>query len=82
MEFVTLGEAIAVRIEELCKERGISINRLALLSGLTQSTVDSILKGKSKNPQLTTLIRISRGLDMTISQFLDDVGITDADIEE
>mgnify|MGYP000980195370 FL=1 len=79
---MTLGEAIAVRIEELCKERGISINRLALLSGLTQSTVDSILKGKSKNPQLATLIRISRGLDMTISQFLDDVGITDADIEE
>ena len=82
MEFVTLGEAIAVRIEELCKERGISINRLALLSGLTQSTVDSILKGKSKNPQLATLIRISRGLDMTISEFLNDVGITDADIEE
>ncbi|HCF48903.1 MAG TPA: XRE family transcriptional regulator [Syntrophomonas sp.] len=79
---MNLGEAIAIRIEELCKERGISINRLALLSGLTQSTVDSILKGKSKNPQLATLIRISRGLDMTISEFLNDVGITDADIEE
>lgn len=78
---MTLGEAVAIRIEELCDERGISINRLALLSGLTQSTVDSILKGKSQNPQLATLIRISRGLDMSISEFLDDINICDADIE-
>ncbi|PKM78124.1 MAG: XRE family transcriptional regulator [Firmicutes bacterium HGW-Firmicutes-15] len=78
---MNLGEAIAQRIEELCKERGISINRLAVLSGLTQSTVDGILKGRSKNPQLVTLLRISKGLGMSISEFLDDVRITDADIE-
>lgn len=77
-----LGEAVALRITDLCKERGISINRLAVLSGLTQSTVDGILKGRSKNPQLITLLRISRGLEMTISQFLDDVRIADADFTD
>ncbi|HWQ76982.1 MAG TPA: helix-turn-helix transcriptional regulator [Syntrophomonas sp.] len=77
-----LGEAIAQRIAELCKEQGISINKLAVLSGLTQSTVDGILKGRSQNPKIATLMRISRGLNMTISEFLDDVRIIDADIEE
>ena len=79
---MTFGEAVAARIEELCKEQGISINKLALLSGLTQSTVDSILKGKSNNPKLITLMRISRGLEMTICKFLDDPKIEDADLGE
>ncbi len=77
-----LGEAIANRIKELCQERGISINKLALLSGLTQSTVDSILRGKSKNPQLATLLKISEGLGISVSEFLDDIRITDADIKD
>jgi len=79
---VDLGEAIANRIKELCQERGISINKLALLSGLTQSTVDSILRGKSKNPQLATLLKISEGLGISVSEFLDDIRITDADIKD
>ncbi len=76
------GEAVAERIIELCGKRGISINRLAVLSGLRQSTVDSILKGKSKNPGLVTLIKISDGLGINILEFLDDPKIIDADIEE
>jgi transcriptional regulator with XRE-family HTH domain len=79
---MNLGEAVAYRIESICKERGISINKLALLSGLTQSTVDSILKGKSKNPRLATLKKISDGLGITLVQLLDDPVINDADIED
>lgn len=79
---MTLGEAVAVRIMDLCKEKGISINRLAVLSGLTQSTVDGILKGRSKNPQLATLIRIADGFGMTVSQLLDDSRIELADNQE
>ncbi|MEN6460060.1 MAG: helix-turn-helix transcriptional regulator [Syntrophomonas sp.] len=78
---MTLGEAVAARIMDLCKEKGISINKLAVLSGLTQSTVDGILKGRSKNPQLATLLRISRGLDISIAEFLDDVRINDAETD-
>lgn len=66
------SEAVAKRIKDLCKERGISINKLATLSGLTQSTVDSILKGKSRNPQLRTMKRICDALGIGIDEFLDD----------
>ncbi len=79
---MNLREILAERIMELCVAQGITINRLAVLSGLTQSTVDGILKGRSKNPQLATLIRISRGLDMTVSEFLDDPRIRDVQLED
>lgn len=49
-------EAIAKRILNLCEERNISINKLALMSGLTQSTVQSIIGGKSKNPKILTVV--------------------------
>ncbi|NLW92818.1 MAG: helix-turn-helix transcriptional regulator [Syntrophomonadaceae bacterium] len=77
-----LGQALSLRIIELCQEKRITINKLALLSGLTQSTVDSILKGKSKSPRLATLMRISEGLGVTICEFLDDTKIEEADLGE
>ena len=67
-----IAEAVAKRIQDLCKEKGISINRLATLSGLTQSTVESIIKGKSRNPRISTLKKICSGLNISLSKFLDD----------
>ena len=43
-------EAIANRILQLCEERNIAINELASISGVSPSTVYSILNEKSKNP--------------------------------
>ena len=33
-----LKEAIELRIDELCKKKGITINKLATICGITQST--------------------------------------------
>lgn len=65
------GEAIAIRCNEICKEKGITLNKLATLSGLRQSTLDNIVQGNTKNPSLRTLHRIATGLNMTVSEFLD-----------
>lgn len=65
------GEAIAIRCNAICKEKGITLNRLATLSGLRQSTLDNIAQGNTKNPSLRTLHRIATGLNMTVSEFLD-----------
>lgn len=67
-----VAEAIAQRIKRLCNIQGITINKLASLSGLTQSTVDSILKGKSKNPRISTIKKICKGLEITCKDFFDD----------
>ena len=68
---MTYSDAIVKRLTELCSEKGITINKLATLSGITQSTVENIVSGKTKNPRLKTLHRLAIGLDMTVSQLLD-----------
>lgn len=68
---MTYSDVIKKRISDLIKERGITINKLATLSGLTQSTLEDIMNGKTKNPKLKTLHRISIGLEMKLSELLD-----------
>ena len=68
---ITLTNLIADRINQLRKARKLSVNKLADISGLPYSTVNSILRGKSKTPNLGTIFRISSALNMTIVEFLD-----------
>lgn len=68
---MTYSDAIIKRLTFLCSDRNITINKLASLSGITQSTVDNLMKGKTKNPKLKTLHKLAVGLDMTVSELLD-----------
>jgi transcriptional regulator with XRE-family HTH domain len=54
----------------LCNERNITVNKLAVLSGITQSTIDSILKGKSKNPTFETLRKLANGFNLPFDNFV------------
>lgn len=68
---MTYADAISQRLLALCKEKNITINRLATLSGITQSTIQDVVSGKTKNPKLKTLHKIAIGLNMTLSELLD-----------
>ena len=68
---MTYSEVIAERILCLCKERNITVNKLATLSGMKQSTLDNIIRGNTKSPGLRTLHRISQGFGITLSDLLD-----------
>lgn len=68
---MTYSDVIRKRLEYLIDQRGITVNRLATLSGITQSTVENIVHGKTRNPKLKTLHRLACGLDMTVSELLD-----------
>ena len=69
---MTISEAISKKIKNICKEKNISINKLATMSCLTQSTLQSIIDGSSNNPKLLTIFRICYGLNISISEFFDD----------
>lgn len=56
------------RIEELCKKKGMSHYRLALKSGIHQSSLSTLMNRKS-TPNVFTLDKICKGFDMTIAQF-------------
>lgn len=62
-------QAIARRILVLCKERGLTPNGLGNLSGVSQSTVKSILNGESKNPGCVTIKKLCDGLEITLGEF-------------
>lgn len=61
--------AVKNRILELCEERGISINKLATISGLPPSSIKNILYGKSQNPKVLTIKMICDGLGITLGEF-------------
>lgn len=68
---MTYSDVIILRLTRLCEERKITINKLATLSGITQSTVENIMSGKTKNPKLKTLHKLALSLGMTVSELLD-----------
>ena len=68
---MTYAAVVSRRIRQLCEEKDITLNKLATLSGIRQSTLENIVKGNTKTPTLKTLHRIATGLGMTISELLD-----------
>ena len=59
-----IHKAVSDKLTKIMIERGLSVNKLASISCLTQSTVDSLVNGKSKNPKLLTIVRICDGLNI------------------
>ena len=64
-------EAVSRRILELCEDRGIAINALATVSGVSPSTIYSMLNEKSMNPGIVSIKKLCDGLDISIRQFFD-----------
>jgi transcriptional regulator with XRE-family HTH domain len=67
-----VDKVISERINKILIERNLTVNKLATLSCLTQSTVDSLVNGRSKNPKLLTIMKICDGLNMSLEEFFDD----------
>ena len=65
------SELFVKRILSLCAQRRISVNKLATISGVKQSTLDNIVRGLTKNPKARTLHKIALAFNMTLSEFLD-----------
>ena len=67
--FVNIGEAVRLRISELCRERGITVNKLSIICGITQSTLSNLVLGINKSPTVSTVKKICDGLEITIRDF-------------
>lgn len=74
-------EAVAQRILELCRERNIAVNALANISGVSPSTIYSMLNQKSQNPGVVSIKKICDGLEITVRQFFDSPLFDDTEQE-
>ena len=66
---MTIGEAVRIRILELCTERNITINKLATICGITQSTLNNIVSGRNAGTTVSTIQKICDGLEISIQEF-------------
>ena len=55
---------IQLRIKELCKEKGITLNQLAEKIGISQPSISGIATGKQK-PAFDTLEKMADALEVT-----------------
>ncbi len=66
---MNIGEAVKLRILELCKEKNITINKLATISGITQSTLNNITSGRNNSTTISTIKKLCDGLEISIEKF-------------
>ena len=66
---MTLKEAIANRIIQLCENRQLTVYSLAMICGIDRTTLYSIIGNKSNNPEVTTIKKICDGLEITLGEF-------------
>ena len=79
---MSYSELYVKRIYQLCKKRGMSINKLSLMSGVSQSSIDNIVNGHTKNPGVQNLHKIAIAFNMTLSEFLDFDELNDFSFED
>lgn len=67
-----MKEAVVARFQQLCRERGIRYNQLANLSGVTPSTVYSMMDPSRKDVSVVTVKKLCDGLDLSVAEFFSD----------
>ena len=66
---MNIGEATRLRILELCNKNKITVNKLATISGITQSTLNNIVGGRNNSATVSTIKKICDGLNISIKEF-------------
>ena len=66
---MTVKDAVAVRLRDICARRDIRANELANISGVTPSTVYSLLDTRRRDVSVTTVKKLCDGLEITLGEF-------------
>ena len=74
-------DVVVKRIRDLCNEQDITPNALSYKSGISQSTIKSILNGESKNPGIVTIKKLCDGLNISLVEFFNTEEFLDIEQE-
>ena len=66
---MNVKEATVSRFQEIMSQRNICPNELANLSGVTPSTVYSMLDERRKELSINTIKKLCDGLEITLGEF-------------
>ena len=66
---MTVKDAVVRRFQQLCEQRDIKANELATRSGVTPSTVYSMMDNSRRDLSIITIKKLCDGLDITLGEF-------------
>lgn len=66
-----LNEAIILRINEICRQKGISVCEAALNGGKSPSAIYDLVKGRTMCPKVSTVKNFCEGAGITLSEFFE-----------
>ena len=78
---MSVKDVVVKRFLQLCKERNIKINTLANLSGVTPSTVYSMLDERRRDVSIVIIKKLCDGLDITLGNFFSTIEFDSLDQE-
>ena len=64
-----LKDLIVKRFYELCDEKGLKLNALANISGVTPSTVYSMMGSSHRDISIRTIKKFCDGLEITLGEY-------------
>lgn len=64
-----IKQAVVERFQQILRERNMRLNELANLSGVTPSTVYSMMDERRKELSINVIKKLCDGLDMTLGVF-------------
>ena len=62
-------DVVVQRFQSICKERKIKLNELANISGVTPSTVYSMMDESRRDISIITIKKLCDGLGITLGEF-------------
>ena len=66
---MVISEAVKLRIQELLKQNNLTAYKLSYLAGMSASNISDCLRGKVKEPTISSIIHICEGLDIQLKDF-------------
>lgn len=77
---VDVGERIGVNVARLPKERGWTQGQVAAKAGLSQPVISDLAGGRTKDPPISTLLKVSTAFSVELGVLL--ANMTSQDVDE
>ena len=76
-----LSTAVALRVSNILRERGMSQYRLEKNIAMPHNTMKTLMGERNQSVNLKTVMQIIKGLDMTPAEFFDDPIFTSEELD-
>lgn len=65
--------AISNKVKQLMSEQGLNSTTLSKLSKVSKKTINNIVSNNNNNVTLTTISKLCKVLNISVSEFFDDI---------